>query len=106
MESAYWAGNVRELKHAIERAVVVNVGGPINPADLGIISNTVQEAEPSAELLPFRDERERFERAYFTKLLQITGGNISDLHQATWHCHGFVTVSWNFHNTFSVNRFP
>ena len=78
MESAYWAGNVRELKHAIERAVVVNVGGTITPAELGIISNTLQEAQPSAELLPFRDERERFERAYFTKLLQMTGGNVSE----------------------------
>ena len=77
MESAYWAGNVRELKHAIERAVVINVGGPVVPADLGIISNTFQEAAPSPQLLPFRDERERFERVYFTHLLQITGGNVS-----------------------------
>ena len=78
MESAYWAGNVRELKHAIERAVVINAGGPITPADLGIISNTFQEAAPTAQLLPFRDARERFERAYFTNLLQAAGGNVSE----------------------------
>lgn len=78
MESAYWAGNVRELKHAIERAVVINVGGPVIPADLGISSNTFQEAESSALLLPFRDERDRFERAYFTNLLQVAGGNVSE----------------------------
>jgi len=78
MESAYWAGNVRELKHAIERAVVINVGGPILPADLGISSNTLQEAAPTAQLLPYRDARERFERAYFTHLLKATGGNVSE----------------------------
>jgi len=76
MESAYWAGNVRELKHAIERAVVINAGGPIVPADLGIISATSQDVAPTAQLLPFRDARERFERAYFTNLLQVTGGNV------------------------------
>jgi two-component system nitrogen regulation response regulator NtrX len=27
--------------------------------------------------LPLREARERFERAYFTHLLQITGGNVS-----------------------------
>lgn len=78
MESAYWAGNVRELKHAIERAVVINAGGPIIPADLGIISNPFQEAAPVAQRLPFRDARERFERAYFTNLLQAAGGNVSE----------------------------
>jgi len=78
MESAYWAGNVRELKHAIERAVVINTGGPIIPADLGIISNTFRETAPAAQLLPFRDARERFERTYFKNLLQAADGNVSE----------------------------
>jgi DNA-binding NtrC family response regulator len=78
MESAYWAGNVRELKHAIERAVVINTGGPIVPTDLGIISAASQDAAPTAQLLPFRDARERFEHAYFTNLLQVAGGNVSE----------------------------
>ena len=28
--------------------------------------------------LPFREARERFERAYFANLLQMTGGNVSE----------------------------
>lgn len=28
--------------------------------------------------LPFREARERFERIYFTNLLQLTGGNVSE----------------------------
>jgi DNA-binding NtrC family response regulator len=31
-----WPGNVRELENAIERAVILNRGGPIRPEDLGI----------------------------------------------------------------------
>jgi len=27
---------------------------------------------------PFREARERFERAYFANLLQVTGGNVSE----------------------------
>jgi DNA-binding NtrC family response regulator len=78
MESGSWAGNVRELKHAIERAVVINAGGPIVPEDLGIIGATVQDVAPAAQLLPFRDAREHFERAYFTNLLQVADGNVSE----------------------------
>ena len=36
LEAADWTGNVRELKHVIERAVVVNARGPIIVADLGL----------------------------------------------------------------------
>ena len=78
MESAYWAGNVRELKHAVERAVVINVGGPIFPADLGIVSGGLPSAAPSPQFLPFRDAREHFEREYFSSLLQATGGNVTE----------------------------
>lgn len=38
LENAHWAGNVRELKHTIERAVVVNADGPIKSVDLGVCS--------------------------------------------------------------------
>jgi transcriptional regulator with PAS, ATPase and Fis domain len=38
LENAHWAGNVRELKHTIERAWVVNADGPIAQADLGFSS--------------------------------------------------------------------
>ncbi len=78
MESAYWAGNVRELKHAIERAVVINVGGPIRPADIGITSPPFQEAALGTQIQPFREAREQFERVYFTNLLQVAGGNVSE----------------------------
>ena len=34
LESYYWQGNVRELKHTVERAVVVSTSGVIGKADI------------------------------------------------------------------------
>jgi DNA-binding NtrC family response regulator len=79
LEAAQWPGNVRELQHAVERAVVVNAGRPIAAVDLGLRS---EHALPGAALpgqpLPLREARERFEREYFTHLLQAAGGNVSE----------------------------
>ncbi len=82
LEAARWTGNVRELKHAIERAVVVNQGGPIAATDLGVGSATVgldvdgrESPEPP---IPYREARSRFEREYFGHLMQVCGGNVSE----------------------------
>ncbi len=80
MESAQWAGNVRELRHAVERAVVTNVGGSITASDLGIPDrgNALPGIQQPTQFLPLRQARDRFEREYFENLLQTTGGNISE----------------------------
>ncbi|OGA96388.1 MAG: Fis family transcriptional regulator [Burkholderiales bacterium RIFCSPHIGHO2_12_FULL_61_11] len=78
LESAQWAGNVRELKHTIERAVVINGGGPITPADLGIAPTALVASVLRAPALPYREARMRFEREYFEHLLQAAGGNVSE----------------------------
>jgi transcriptional regulator with PAS, ATPase and Fis domain len=82
LENAQWAGNVRELKHTIERAVVVNTGGPVNSADLGVANASGDAVAASAavqtQLLPYREARLLFERAYFTNLMQAADGNVSE----------------------------
>lgn len=78
MESAHWQGNVRELRHAVERAVVINAGGPVTPADLGIEDRRSAARQDDAQPLPFREARESFEREYFANLLRIAGNNISE----------------------------
>jgi DNA-binding NtrC family response regulator len=82
LENAHWSGNVRELKHTIERAVVVNAGGPVASADLGV-SNAAGDAVGSSvavqtQLLPYREARLLFERAYFSNLMQAADGNVSE----------------------------
>lgn len=80
LENAPWAGNVRELKHTMERAVVVNAGGPIASVDLGVHSAagaTAAQALPT-QLLPYRQARLQFEHAYFSNLMQAAQGNVSE----------------------------
>jgi transcriptional regulator with GAF, ATPase, and Fis domain len=84
-----WVGNVRELQHAIERAVVLTTGDTIEasvfPAELNKQSTGVGvSAGPDAsELLhvPYQQAKEAvvraFERRYLSKMLERTSGNIS-----------------------------
>ena len=78
MEMAPWSGNVRELRNAVELAVVINAGGPIAPSDLGVAGGPDRDATASARQLSYREAREHFEREYFTAILQLAGGNISE----------------------------
>lgn len=76
-------GNVRELEHAIERAVVMGKGQEISAADLpeeigqdvddiGECLNTLQGVHSHERLTKaLRD----FEKQYITKVLEGTGGN-------------------------------
>lgn len=79
MEAAEWAGNVRELQHAVERAVAIKSAGPITPADLGILpAKPLLAPAGAAPAEPFREARDNFEREYFTSLLAAAGGNVSE----------------------------
>ena len=79
LEAAPWPGNVRELEHVIERAVVVNVRGPIVVADLGLGAHDRAAGDRGeARAASFEEARERFERAYFIDLLHSAGGNVSE----------------------------
>lgn len=78
LENAHWAGNVRELKHTIERAVVVNRGGPVAIDDLGLARKLTEVARLPGQLLPYREARLQFDRAYFSELMQVADGNVSE----------------------------
>jgi two-component system response regulator AtoC len=69
-----WAGNVRELEHTIERAVIFSTRPIILPEDLPRkmfeeIKRT--EIQLPEELLPLKE----VEKRYILKVLQETGGN-------------------------------
>lgn len=78
MEAAPWPGNVRQLQHAVERAVAVNAGPAITPKDLGLLQVDGRNIAADAQVVPFREARERFEREYFEALLQAANGNVSE----------------------------
>jgi DNA-binding NtrC family response regulator len=90
-----WKGNVRELENAIEHAVVFCQGEAISTNELPFsrtegLTSEPEGIETSSTLalpqtlvdLPYRDAKDQalsvFDGAYFTALLQRTGGNISE----------------------------
>lgn len=80
LETAHWAGNVRELQNAVERAVVINAGSPILPTDFGISSVNEGSLAVAASdaTLSFREAQKQFEHDYFSRLLHLAGGNVSE----------------------------
>ena len=72
LTAAPWRGNVRELKHVVEQAVLLTPAPLISAA---VAAHGLDSALP--EFLPLRDAKTRFEQNYLTQLLRITGGNVS-----------------------------
>jgi DNA-binding NtrC family response regulator len=58
-----WPGNVRELQNRIQRACVVNRGGAIGPADLGLDESSGSHAEPATAGEAVADDRATLEAA-------------------------------------------
>jgi DNA-binding NtrC family response regulator len=77
-----WKGNVRELRSAIEQALLLASGPEITPADLFNTSSTNSNHLPLAGLpASFREAKdqvvETFERDFLQQALQRHGGNIT-----------------------------
>jgi DNA-binding NtrC family response regulator len=76
-----YPGNVRELQHALERAVALARGGTIRvehlPDDMGAVFATDGAPAPQAEntLVPLGRAVEEFEHEYIRKALTKTGGH-------------------------------
>jgi DNA-binding NtrC family response regulator len=68
-----WPGNIRELVHAVERAVIMSEGGALTPADL------LPPGSATATLSPPADELnlERLEARAIAQAIAKHGGNLS-----------------------------
>jgi len=76
METYAWPGNVRALRHAIERAVILSTQDNLEPADLQLdpdISSAQAPAQPSGPL-----NLEQLERSTIEKALRKHAFNISN----------------------------
>lgn len=87
LETCPWPGNVRQLKHCIERAVALHPGGPIDvmhlcPSGISQVDCSpagVREPPPRpAEPVAYDEARTRFERDYLQDILAQAGGNVSE----------------------------
>ena len=73
-----WPGNVRELRNVIERAALL--AEPPRPSGAPVALRET-ESQDIDVAVPFKDQKnalvQAFERAYVTKLLAATGGNVA-----------------------------
>jgi DNA-binding NtrC family response regulator len=80
-----WKGNVRELRSAVEQALLLSSGAEIDVADLfqtpAAPVSAVAASAAAADTLSFRDAKaavvESFERDFLLNALRRHGGNIS-----------------------------
>jgi DNA-binding NtrC family response regulator len=81
-----WHGNVRELKSAVEQALLLSPGAEIAPCDLfgqaaPADGPATGPSVPGSNGLPFREAKERvveaFERDFLLQALRRHGGNIT-----------------------------
>jgi DNA-binding NtrC family response regulator len=79
LETFPWRGNVRELRNAIERMIVLG-GSELLPDAGPVLANRPARA---TETPPFQDAKAeilaRFEKEYFTALWSLCGGNVSEI---------------------------
>lgn len=85
LKSHQWAGNVRELKKVIKRAAMLCPEPRVGAEDLilGTRSDPSRDALEELYNLPLEQARIAFEREYFTRLLEQTGGNVSEAARRT-----------------------
>src|SRR5258705_18010 len=70
--SAAWPGNARQLYNVIEQAVAL-CNAPLVP--LALVQQAIKYQQ--TEFASFEQARKQFEREYLTRLLKMTGGNVS-----------------------------
>lgn len=77
LESYAWPGNIRELRHAVERATILADSERLGPEDFpfAAASTPVPDAAPAAQSLDL--DLERIERRTIQQALTLHGGNIS-----------------------------
>ncbi|RME66477.1 MAG: sigma-54-dependent Fis family transcriptional regulator [Nitrospirae bacterium] len=65
-----WPGNVRQLRNAVERAVIYCKGQWVGPEDLAL-TNTTAQKQDSFQIKPLSE----IERDYIKRVLEVTKGN-------------------------------
>jgi two-component system response regulator HydG len=73
LQRYHWAGNVRELQHAVERAVILSQGNTLQPEDF--FFETRQETAPSFDQTY---QLEEVEKMLIIKTLKKFNGNITE----------------------------
>ncbi|MGH8161229.1 MAG: sigma-54-dependent transcriptional regulator [Gammaproteobacteria bacterium] len=78
-----WPGNLRELNDFLKRVLASDSSEPVGLAEvdavLGLGVSRTWRLEEDLLALPFREARDRFERAYLQAQLELAGGKVAAL---------------------------
>ena len=74
LKTYHWPGNIRELQHAIERAVIMSESGDLKPDDFFFLSNK-EDSGGGTSLDTFN--LDSMEKTMIQKAISRHGGNIS-----------------------------
>lgn len=77
LQSYHWPGNIRELQHVVERAVMLSPHGQIDSAQLMLQTATVVETEQRSVDNLSQMTLEQVEKLLIEKALERTAGNVS-----------------------------
>jgi len=72
-----WPGNIRALRHAIERAVILTTDDLLEPGDLQLIATGIAPSKPAATPIPTVLNLDQMEKEAIHKTLRKHGFNIS-----------------------------
>jgi len=75
MHKHTWPGNIRELQHSLERAVIMSSASVLQPEDFNFNAVTTKEAENGLNLDAFN--LEEVEKLLIRKVLKKYNGNIT-----------------------------
>lgn len=74
LEKHHWPGNIRELQHAVERAVIMSETNVLQPNDFFL---STQEKQETDEVATPNTNLEATEKMLISKVIDKHGGNIS-----------------------------
>lgn len=77
LQSYHWPGNIRELQHVVERAVMLSPHGQIDSAQLMLQAASVVESEQHSVDKLGQMTLEQVEKLLIEKALERTAGNVS-----------------------------
>lgn len=75
MHKHHWPGNIRELQHAIERAVILSNGSVLQPEDFNFTANSAGKEDGQLSLDQYN--LEEVEKLLIRKVLKKYNGNIT-----------------------------
>jgi Nif-specific regulatory protein len=75
LEAYHWPGNIRELEHAVERAVVLCESNRLGKNDFPILKSIYPAKESRSEPIPLREALRDFKKQYLELILKRTSGN-------------------------------